>query len=138
MGERLVNQCHKVKLESAQRYPDMEKMEILLDERVECIENRIRSSNSLDQEQKKELFDLIARLMVETKSLYEAHCEDVCSIAGFLERSVQEALRDEKNPALLRHSREGLLLSSRRFEVSHPTLIGLINDISLTLSNIGI
>ena len=110
----------------------------MLNETIERMEKRIRSSENLDDEQKKELLDLLSRLIMETKSLVEAHCEDVSSITGFMDRSVHEALREEKNPELLKHSLEGLSLSARRFEVSHPTLIGLINDISRTLSNIGI
>jgi hypothetical protein len=39
---------------------------------------------------------------------------------------------------LLRHSLDGMALSVRRFEVSHPRLVGVINNIGQTLWRMGI
>jgi hypothetical protein len=47
-------------------------------------------------------------------------------------------MRKERNPELLSHSLDGMSLSVRRFEVSHPQLVGLINTIGQTLWKIGI
>jgi len=44
----------------------------------------------------------------------------------------------EKHPQLLRLSLRGLSTSAERLESSHPKLVGIVNSICNTLSNIGI
>ncbi|MBN1129592.1 MAG: DUF4404 family protein [Chitinispirillaceae bacterium] len=107
-------------------------------ETIKRIEERIRGNETLPEEKKQELLVLLARLESEVKGLSEAHRDDARSITGYAETLVHEATRGEKNPELLRHSLDGLTLSVRRFEVSHPTLTGLINTIGQTLWKIGI
>jgi hypothetical protein len=50
---------------------------------------------------------------------------------------LREAMR-EKNPQLLKLSLKGLSTSVKGFEGSYPKLVGIVNSICLTLSNIGI
>jgi hypothetical protein len=47
-------------------------------------------------------------------------------------------MREEKNPQLLKLPLKGLSTSVQRFENSHPKLVGIVNSICNTLSNIGI
>jgi len=51
---------------------------------------------------------------------------------------LQEAVRVTRNPELFKHALEGMSLSARRFEVSHPKLTGVINNIGRVLWGIGI
>jgi hypothetical protein len=102
------------------------------------IEERIRDNESLSAEKKQELMSLVAELKGEVRGLEETHRDDARSIVGYAETSVHEATREEVNPELLRHSLDGLSLSVRRFEVTHPALTGLINNIGQTLWKLGI
>jgi len=81
---------------------------------------------------------LLSILKTEVSELSKTHAEHSRSITGFAEVSVHEAIREEKNPQLLKLSLEGLSTSVEGFESSHPKLVGIVNSICLTLSNIGI
>jgi hypothetical protein len=110
----------------------------MVDKTISRIEERIRGNESLNAEKKQELLSLIGDLRNEMTGLEKKHQNDAHSIAGYAESSVHEATRDDINPELLKHSLDGLSLSARRFEISHPRLTGLINNIGQTLWKLGI
>ena len=110
----------------------------MADETMTQIEDRIRKAQSLNDERKKQLLDLLSTLRTEVSQLSETNAEDAQSITGFAEVSIHEAVRKEKNPQLLKLSLRGLSTSVERFENSHPRLVGVVNSICNTLSNIGI
>jgi hypothetical protein len=110
----------------------------MLSETIARIEDQLKGNNSLDAGTKQELLSLVGELKKEASALAETHHEDAGSIASFTETSVHEATRGERNEELLNHSLEGMKLSVRRFEVSHPKLVGLVDAISRTLWEIGI
>jgi|WetSurMetagenome_2_1015567.scaffolds.fasta_scaffold00303_13 hypothetical protein len=107
-------------------------------ETIGRIEARINAATSMSQEKKQELLSLVSKLKNEVSSLPEVHGEDARSLAGFTETSVHEATRQVVNQELLRHSLDGMRLAVRRFEVSHPNLVGLINNIGQTLWKMGV
>lgn len=110
----------------------------MLREIINRIEDQLMENNSLAAGKKQELLSLIEELKKEAAVLAETHHEDARSIASFTETSVHEATRRERNEELLSHSLEGIKLSVRRFEVSHPKLVALMNAISRTLWEIGV
>jgi hypothetical protein len=55
-----------------------------------------------------------------------------------MERSTHEATRKQKNPNLLKLSIDGLSVSVKEFEVSHPKLVEQVNNIANMLANMGI
>ena len=110
----------------------------MVDETIARIEERIRTNDALPAEKKQELLSLVNALKTEVQSLAQTHGDEVKSIAAFTETSVYEATRGQPDAELLRHSLDGMKLSVRRFEVSHPSLVGLINTIGQTLWKIGI
>jgi hypothetical protein len=110
----------------------------MVKETITRIEDRIKATESLSPEKKQELLALVGELDKEIAGLAKTHRDDAGSVAGFAEASVHEATRDEINPELLQHSLDGLSLSVRSFEVSHPGLTGLINSIGQTLWKMGI
>jgi hypothetical protein len=110
----------------------------MLSETIARIEDQLKGNNSLDAGTKQELLSLVGELKKEVGVLADTHREDARSIASFAETSVHEATRGERNEELLNHSLEGMKLSVRRFEVSHPKLVGLVDAISRTLWEIGI
>jgi hypothetical protein len=113
-------------------------VEIVIQETINQIEARIKRAKSLNDAKKRELLNLLSTLKVEVSDLSKTHAEQTRSIAGFTEVSIHEAMREEKNPQLLRLSLEGLSTSVQEFESSHPKLVGVVNSICLALSNIGI
>lgn len=110
----------------------------MLNDTISKIETKLQNSNSLKGEQRAELLNLVSTLKGEIASLSRTHDEQAQSIAGFAELSTHEATREEKNPELLRLSVQGLSSSVEGFEKSHPQLVGLVNRIATTLSNMGI
>jgi hypothetical protein len=110
----------------------------MVQETITRIENQLSANESLNAEKKQELLSLVRELKKEVAGLAETHREDAQSIAGFAETSVYEAMRKERDQELLSHSLDGMALSVRRLEVSHPRLVGIINTIGQTLWKIGI
>jgi hypothetical protein len=110
----------------------------MVNETIARIEKEIGANKSMTEDQRKELINLVTRLKGEIEGLSEVHPEDARSIANYTETSVQEATRKNPNPELLKHSLEGMAISVQSFEVSHPKLVGVINNLGQTLMNIGI
>ena len=102
---------------------------------IEKIEEKIRTNKSLNESDKTQLLNLLAALKPEMVKLSKDHAE---SVAGFIERSTHEALRQQKNPTLLKLSIDGLSASVKDFEASHPQLVENVNNIASALANIGI
>jgi hypothetical protein len=116
----------------------IERQEKMIQNTIAKIEERLRKSESLNEENKSEVLNLLSTLKVEIADLSKTHNEQAESIAGFVDLSTHEATRQEKNPELLKLSIEGLGSSVRGFESSHPKLVNVVNDMCSMLSNIGI
>ena len=110
----------------------------MIEDTIGKIEARIQSADAIKDDRKQELLELLVTLKAEVAKLSETHTEQAESIAGFTERSAQEATRSEQNPQLLKLSIQGLNSSVGEFEKSHPQLVRIVNAISHTLSNLGI
>ena len=110
----------------------------MIDETIAKIEAKIQKANSVKDENKKELLNLLRTLRVEISELSKTHAEEAQSIAAFTEVSTLEATRQEKNPELLELSVRGLESSVHGFETSHPKLVEIVNAFCLMLSNMGI
>ena len=110
----------------------------MIEDTLQEIESRLRSSESVPQERRAELLKLLTTLKLEVAELSKTHGEEAQSIAGFTNISAHEATRAEQNPELLSLSLKGLTSSVEGFESSHPQLVRIVNSISQTLSNLGI
>ncbi len=110
----------------------------MIDETLTKIESRIHSTDSVGEDRKRELLQLVATLKTEVAELSKTNSERAESIAGFTQVSTHEATRESQDPDLLRLSVEGLRSSVSGFEESHPNLVRIVNSISNTLSNLGI
>jgi len=110
----------------------------MIEDTIGKIEARVQSADSIKEERRRELLQLLGTLKAEVAQLSKTHGEQAESIAGFTEVSAHEATRAEQNPELLKLSIEGLTSSVGEFEESHPKLVQLVNAISNTLSNLGI
>ena len=110
----------------------------MIDNTLGKIEDRIRGAETIKEERRQELLDLLGTLKSEVAELSKTHEEQAQSIAAFTEVSTREATRTAQNPELLKLSLEGLGSSVSEFEQSHPRLVQIVNAISNTLSNLGI
>ena len=110
----------------------------MIQDRLNKIEEKLTHSSSIKESDKAELIDLLTKLKTEIVDLSKTHSEHAESIVGFAELSAHEATRSERNPVLFNLSIEGLTSSVQSFEISHPTLAGVINRICVMLSNLGI
>ena len=110
----------------------------MIQDTITKIEARIRLADSLKDENKKELLDLLATLKGEMTEVAKTHTEQAQSIAGFTAISAHEVTRAAPDPRLVKLSIEGLSTSVQGFEHSHPRLVQIVNAISTTLSNLGI
>ena len=110
----------------------------MIENTLQEIESRLRSSESVPEERRAELLKLLTTLKSEVAELSKTHGEEAQSIAGFTNLSAHEATRAEQNPELLSLSLKGLTSSVEGFESSHPQLVRIVNSISQTLSNLGI
>jgi Mg2+ and Co2+ transporter CorA len=102
------------------------------------IEARIRGADSISDDRKRELLQLLGTLKSEVGVLEKTHNEQARSIAGFAQLSAHEATRADQNPQLRELSIRGLRSSVEGFEKSHPQLVAIVNTISNTLSHLGI
>jgi hypothetical protein len=105
---------------------------------LEELERKIKHATRLEVKDQQELLHLLTDLKREIAELSKTHQEHATSITGFTQISVHEATRQPKDQRLLSTAVEGLSTSVEGFEVSHPTLVNIVNRISSLLSNIGI
>jgi hypothetical protein len=110
----------------------------MIEDTIGKIEARIRSAETIQDERKAELLQLVGTLKSEVAGLSQTHQEQAQSIAEFAAVSAHEATRAEQNPTLLKLSLQGLGSSVSEFEKTHPRLVQIVNSISQTLSNLGI
>jgi hypothetical protein len=110
----------------------------MIEDTVSKIEAKIHGSDSISEEKKRELLQLLATLKSEVNKLSVTNQEQAQSITAFTEISAHEATREKQNPTLLDLSLKGLDSSVEGFEKSHPQLVQIVNSISKTLSDLGI
>jgi Domain of unknown function (DUF4404) len=110
----------------------------MIQDTIEKIEQRLRQTDAVKNENKAELLGLLATLKAEVSELSRTDADKAQSIAGFTAVSAHEATRGEKNPELIELSLKGLSSSVEGFEQSHPKLVQAVNSICTTLSNLGI
>ena len=110
----------------------------MIEDTIGKIEAKIKNADTVKEDRRRELLQLLGTLKSEVAELSKTHGEQAESIAGFAELSTHEATRSEQNPQLLKLSLKGLNSSVEELERSHPHLVRIVNAISNTLSNLGI
>ena len=108
----------------------------MIDETIEKTQQQLKQSRNLSPEKRAELMDLVAQLKTEVANLSESDPERAQTIAGFAERSAQEATRETQEP--VKNAIDELESSVTGFEAAHPKLTAVVNRIASTLSNLGI
>ena len=110
----------------------------MLKDTLTKIESKIKDSENIPPEKKKEYFSLLEELNGEINRLSRVDREKAESISRFTDVSAHEATRDEVNPNLVQIAVNGLSESVKEFEASYPKLVSTVNDLCVFLSKIGI
>lgn len=110
----------------------------MIEDTLTKLEEKLRTSDSIKEDRKAELLQLLGSLKSEVEALSRTHGEHAESIAAFTELSAHEATRAHQNPRLLELSLAGLSSSVEGFEQTHPRLVQIVNTINSTLANLGI
>jgi predicted nucleic acid-binding Zn-ribbon protein len=110
----------------------------MIEERIQKIEARLKETANIPEAKKAELLELLAALKAEVGTLTSSHEEHVRNIADFMDASAHEATRAEKKPELIEASTNGLRASVEAFEASHPKLAEVVNQLAVSLSNMGL
>lgn len=110
----------------------------MIEDTITAIEARIQAADSISEDRRRDLLELLATLKTQVAELSKTHSDQAKSIAGFTQVSTHEATRTLKNPELLELSLKGLTSSVSEFEESHPQLVQLVNSISNMLASLGI
>jgi len=106
--------------------------------RMEKLEAKLKDARGLDEGTRTELLALLESLRGDIGALDAEHGDRAESIAGFAGAATHEAIRTERNPALLKLALDGLSVSVKDMEAGHPKLVNTVNGICTMLSDLGI
>jgi hypothetical protein len=97
----------------------------MIDETLNRLEERIRSSARTSDAAKRDLLALVGELRTELAEIAETHAEDAHAIAGHAESAAEGPVA-------------GVEESMRDFETAHPKVAGLVRSFLRTLADAGI
>jgi hypothetical protein len=110
----------------------------MIENRIAAIESTLLQSRSIPEDHKAELLKLVAELKAEVQNLAQTHQDEASSITCFAEASAHEVSRSHKDAQLAGTALQGLHLSVRGLEESHPVIVGIVNRFATALSNMGL
>ena len=113
-------------------------LETMISERLAKLESMLRNNPNLPEASRQELLDLVAGLQAEVTPLADTHAERADQIAGRAEAAVHASIKRDQQPGQATVAVEGLAASVREFEASHPRLVEIVDQLTVTLSNMGI
>jgi hypothetical protein len=103
--------------------------------RIEAAIAKIQSRNS---KEKAELVKLLNDLKSELAAVPESRSDDARSVGYFTEAAAHEVTRDNGSVQLKNLSISGIAYSVKGFEVTHPKLVSVANELCLILARMGI
>ena len=110
----------------------------MISERLAKIEAALRDNNAIPEAARQELLGLLAGLKAEVTPLVATHSDSAHQITGSAESAVQATMKREEQPEHAAQAVQGLAASVRQFEATHPRLVEIVDELALTLSNLGI
>lgn len=103
--------------------------------KVEAAIAKINAGGSAD---KAELVALLGKLKAELAALPESRLDEARSIGNFTEAAAHEVTRQDSTLQLRNLSISGISYAVKGFEVSHPQLVSVANEICMILARMGI
>jgi ABC-type transporter Mla subunit MlaD len=111
----------------------------MISDRLAKLESTLREQgDGIPQATRHELIELVAGLRAEVASLLATHGENAQRIAGNAEAAVHATVQRDEHPEQAAEAVRGLAASVREFEATHPRLVEIVDQLALTLSNLGI
>jgi hypothetical protein len=110
----------------------------MIDDTIQRIEARLRSSEAMPESTRAELLALLDTLKNEVSQLPASRAAQAQTIARATEVSAEQAMAPERDEHRYRNALNDLTGSVRDFEDSHPQLVQVVNNIANTLSGLGI
>ncbi len=105
---------------------------------IDKAEQIIRESKRLEVHEREALLILTRKLRHEVSELKPDDKSDAESVAAITKVAAHEHLRLDRDYELLDISKQGLERSIRKFEAVNPEITAILQNISVTLSNLGI
>jgi hypothetical protein len=103
--------------------------------KIEAAIAKIQAGGSAE---KAELVALLGKLKAELAALPESRVEEARSIGYFTEAAAHEVTRANSSVQLRNLSISGISYAVKGFEVSHPQLVAVVNELCMTLARMGI
>jgi hypothetical protein len=110
----------------------------MISERLAQLESRLQNSATIPEATRQELLGLLAGLKAEVTPLVATHGESARRITGSAEIAVEASIQRGEQPEHAAQAVQGLAASVRQFEATHPRLVAIVDELALTLSNLGI
>ena len=110
----------------------------MLEKTITNIETKIKKAGSIGEKDRTDLLKLLSTLKSEVTELSKTHAEHAESITGFAQVSTHEAIREKRNPHLVKLSLTALGTSVDELKSTHPELVNTVNKVSQILANMGI
>ncbi|OGR78038.1 MAG: hypothetical protein A2X32_07885 [Elusimicrobia bacterium GWC2_64_44] len=102
------------------------------------IESAIAKINAGASSDKTELVALLGKLKAELAELPESRMDEARSIGYFTEAAAHEVTRADASMQLKNLSISGISYAVKGFEVSHPQIVAVANEICMILARMGI
>lgn len=110
----------------------------MIDETIQRIEARLRSTEAMPESTRAELLSLVQTLRSEVRQLPAAESARAQQIARAAEVTTERATAPERDEAAYRGAMDDLSDSVREFEGTHPRLVQIVNNFANTLAGLGI
>ncbi|MDO8806083.1 MAG: DUF4404 family protein [Elusimicrobiota bacterium] len=103
--------------------------------KIESAIAKVQAGNSSD---KAELVALLNKLKSELSALPASKLDDARSVGYFTEAAAHEVTRENSSVQLKNLSISGISYAVKGFEVTHPELVSVVNEICMILARMGI
>ncbi len=105
---------------------------------IEKIKTKIAGASGMPEADKSELMVLMDELYDELDGLAKTDQDRADSVDGIAHATADKLVETEQDPEELNNAVKELSDSVEELEVSHPKLVGVVNQICMMFSNIGI
>jgi len=110
----------------------------MINDTLSKIESAIAKVQSGNSAEKAELVTLLTKLKSELSALPASKLDDARSVGYFTEAAAHEVTRENSSVQLKNLSISGISYAVKGFEVSHPELVSVVNEICMLLARMGI
>ncbi len=110
----------------------------MINDTLSKIEAAIAKVEAGKSPEKAELVALLKKLKSELSTLPASRMDDIRSVGYFTEAAAHEVTREKASVQLKNLSISGISYAVKGFEVSHPELVSVVNEICMILARMGI